>query len=92
MHKIVNGDAPSYLIDLLPNRVNNITAYNLGNSYDFEIPFSRLCSYEYSYFPSTLKLWNELDQHVRTLPTISRFKSNTRAVSKVMQPMMLNDN
>ena len=30
MYKIVNGDAPSYLIDLLPNRVNNITAYNLG--------------------------------------------------------------
>ena len=28
MYKIVNGDAPSYLIDLLPNKVNDITAYN----------------------------------------------------------------
>ena len=81
MYKIVNGDAPSYLIDLLPNRVNNITAYNQRNSNDFEIPFSRFCLYENSYFPSTLKLWNNLDQQVRTLPTISRFKNyqdNTR--------------
>ena len=83
MYKIVNGDAPSYLtfcIDLLPNRVNNITAYNLRNSNDFEIPFSRLCSYEDSYCPSTLKLWNELDSQVRTLPTISRFKSNIKTI------------
>ena len=41
---------------------------------------SRLCSYENSYFPSTLKLWNELDQQVRTLPTISRFKSNIKTI------------
>ena len=80
MYKIVNGDAPSYLIDLLPNRVNNTTAYNLRNSNAFEIPFSRLCSYENSYFPSTLKLWNELDQQVRTLPTISRLKSNIKTI------------
>ena len=80
MYKIVNGDAPSYLIDLLPNRVYNITAYNLRFSNDFEIPFSRLCSYENSYFSSTLKLWYELDQQVRTLPTISRFKSNIKTI------------
>ena len=61
MYKIVNGAAPSYLIDLLPNRVNNINTYNLRNRNTFVIPFSRLSSYETSYFPSTLKIWNELD-------------------------------
>ena len=80
MYKIVNGDAPLYLINLLPNRVNNRTAYNQRNSNDFEIPVSRLRSYEDSYFPSTLKLWNELDPQVRTLPTISRFKSNMKTI------------
>ena len=35
---------------------------------------------ENSYVPSTLKLWNELDQQVRTLPTISRFKSNIKTI------------
>ena len=33
-----------------------------------------------SYFPSTLKLWNELDTQDRTLPTISRFKSNIKTI------------
>ena len=56
IYKIVNGDAPSYLTDLLQNRVNYINAYNLRNRNDFEIPFSRLCSYETSYFSLTLKL------------------------------------
>ena len=68
-------------IDLLPNRVNNITAYILRKSNVFEIPFSRLfCSYENYHFPSTLKRWNELDQQVRTLPTILRFKSNINTI------------
>ena len=80
MYKIVNGLVPSYLIELLPTRVNDITAYNLRNSNDFEIQFSRLCSYENSYFPSTLKLWDELVQPVRTFPTISRFKSNIKTI------------
>ena len=80
MYEIVNGDAPSYLIDLLPNIVNNITAYSLRNSNDFEIPFFTFCSCENSYFPSTLKLWNELDQQVRTLPAISRFRSNIKTI------------
>ena len=36
--------------------------------------------YENFYFPSTLKLWNELDPQVRTLPKISRFKSNIKTL------------
>ena len=55
MYKIVNGDAQSYLIDLLSNRVYDITAYNLRNRNVFEIPFSRLYSFENSYIPSILK-------------------------------------
>ena len=91
IYKIVNGDAISYLIDLLPNRVNNITAYNLRNSNDFEIPFSRLCSYENSYFLPTLKLWNELDPQVCTLPTISRFKSNIKTIpDEILVPDYIN--
>ena len=81
MYKTVNGDAPSYLIDLLPNRVNDINTYNLRYSNGFEIPFSRLCAYETSFFPSTLKLWNELHPQIRTLSAISQFKSNIQITS-----------
>ena len=79
MYKIVNNDAPSYLRDLLPNRVDETSTYDLRNNTDFVIPFSRLCSYESSFFPSTLKLWNDLDTQIRTLITeTSPYKSNPR--------------
>ena len=48
MYKIVNGDAPSNLMDLLLIRIDNVVAYNPRYRIDFEIPFTRLCSYEYS--------------------------------------------
>ena len=41
---------------------------------NFEIPFSRLCTFETSFFPSTLKLWNGIGQSFRNLPTLSQFK------------------
>ena len=37
MYKIANGNAPSYILDLLQNRVNNITANNQRNRNYFEI-------------------------------------------------------
>ena len=55
MYKIVNNDAPSYLTDLLPRRVDAVSNYNLRNSQNFEIPFARVCSCESSFFPSTLR-------------------------------------
>ena len=74
MYKIINNDAPSYLTSLLPHRVNEISNYNLRDNENFEIPFSRLCTFETSFFPSSLKLWNDLDQSFRNLPTLSQFK------------------
>ena len=81
MYKIVNNDASSYLRNLLPNRANETSTYNLRNNTDFVIPFSRLCSYESSFFPSVLKLWNDLDTQIRTLPTLLQFKFNIKTES-----------
>ena len=79
MYKIVNNEAPSYLNDLLPNTVNAASNYNLRNRLNFEIPFVRLCSYENSFFPSTLKLWNELPLNIRNSSSVSQFKANVRS-------------
>ena len=80
MYKIVSNDVPSYLLDLLPNRVNETNIYSLRNNTDFVIPFSRLCSYESSFFPPTLKLWNDLDTPIRNLPTLPQFKTNIKTI------------
>ena len=82
MFKIVNNDVPSYLLDLLPNRVNETNICNLRNNTDFAIPFTRLCSYESSFFPSTLKLWNDLDTPIRNLPTLPNSKQILRLYVK----------
>ena len=76
MYKIIHNDAPSYLSDLLPNRVNEAVSYDLRNNQNFQVTFSRrLCSFDSSFFPSTLRLWNGLDISVRNSQTLLEFKS-----------------
>ena len=48
--------------------------YNLRNNQNFNIAFTRLCSLETSFFPSILKLWNDLDPQIRCSPSLSQFK------------------
>ena len=67
LHKIINNKAPVYLQDLLPDTVGATSSYDLRNSANFEVPFTRLCSFETSLFPPTLKLWNELDLCIRSI-------------------------
>ena len=56
MYKIVNNEAPLYLSDLFPRRVEAASNYNLRNSRNFDIPFTRVCSFETTFFPSTIRL------------------------------------
>ena len=37
-----------------------ISLITLGHSYKLTIPSSRIDSYKYSYFPTTIKIWNKL--------------------------------
>ena len=76
MHKSINNKAPVYLQNLLPDTVGATSSYDLRNSANFEVPFTRLCSFETSFSPSTLKLWNELDLSIRSIPSTSQFKSS----------------
>ena len=50
--------------------------YNLRSRVNFEVPFSRFCSYETSFIPSTLRLWNDID--IRRSSTLHEFKSKLR--------------
>ena len=42
--------------------------------------FSRLCSFESSFLPSTLKIWNELDIEIRSSPTLLQFKGHIKSM------------
>ena len=73
-YKIVNGDAPEYLSDILPNTVDQTNNYNLRTGRNFTLPSARLSIYQSSYFPSTIRLWNSLDSNIRESPNSNIFK------------------
>ena len=63
------------LREMLSNTVSDTNRHNLRNSSDFVIPFSRLFSFQTSFFPSTLKLWNELNNEVRSSHSLRTLKT-----------------
>ena len=80
MYKAVNNEALLYLhvTDRLPRRVEAASNYNLRNSQNFEIPFTRLCSFETSFFPSTIILRNILDNSTWNTILVLKFKRSLR--------------
>ena len=78
MYKMIKNDTPCYLNDLLSSLVNDVSNYNLRNNTNYDLPFCRLCSYESSYFPSTLKLRNDFNAETRNIPTLLQIKSSIR--------------
>ena len=73
-YNIKNGHAPNYLRELIPPIVQSTTIYPLRNGSDLIIPFCRLSITTESFIPSTVKLWNRLDQSDRNLDTLTKFK------------------
>jgi hypothetical protein len=59
--------APNYLRELIPPTVQSTTTYPLRNGSDLIIPFCRLSITTESFIPSTVRLWNRLDQSDRNL-------------------------
>jgi hypothetical protein len=74
MFKIVNGKAPKYLCDLVPNLVQDRTGYMLRNRGNIDEPLARLNLHSNSFIPKVTKLWNVLSIQVKNLPSVAAFK------------------
>jgi hypothetical protein len=76
MYKIVNGNAPEYLKDLIPARDLPGGRQNLRSctNEEIKIPFARTESFNRSFLPFTLRLWNDLDLETRQILTLDSFK------------------
>ena len=55
MYKLIKNETPSYLNDLLPSLVNDVSNYNLRNNTNYDLSFCRLCSYETRNIPTLLQ-------------------------------------
>ena len=74
MYKSVNGLVPTYISDLIPPSVGEISTYTLRNQNDITVPFFRTEISRKSYIPSSISVWNSLDIELRNSPSMESFK------------------
>jgi hypothetical protein len=75
MYQIMNGNAPDYLTDLVPDTVGTRTNYLLRNRGNLDPPTTRLNVYAHSFFPKVTELWNNLSPRERGAPSVEAFKT-----------------
>ena len=74
LYKMINNLTPPYLQQLVPQRVQERTRYPLRNVTNFVIPAVRTKYHFNSFLPSTLRQWNQLDQHIKESLSLQAFK------------------
>ena len=71
----MSGLAPSYLKDLVPDRVGMRTRYELRNRHNLDLPVARINCLSYSFFPTTTKKWNDLNMELKNKSSVDAFKN-----------------
>ena len=83
MYKIVNGHAPQYLQELLPDTNEDNFRYQLRNNEEIRVPFARLEIFKKSSILFMITAWNQLDITKKRSPTVESFK---RAIHQENEP------
>ena len=78
MYKAVNDLTPDYISDLIPHFVRDTTNYPLHNNNNLAVPFTKTEISRKSCIPSSISLWNSLDEEIRTSSSLSCFKSKLK--------------
>ena len=52
------------------------TSSTRHHNYTYKLPYSRINSHLFSFFPSTIRLWNSLDSELVNQGTLQRFKNS----------------
>ena len=74
MYRSVNRLVPSYISDLIPPVVGETTNYPLWNQINIAIPFCSTELFRKSCIPSSISLWNSLDDSLRNSHSLGSFK------------------
>ena len=74
MYKALNGQAPSYISDIIPPHIRETTNYSLRNRDNITVPFCRAELFRNPCIPSSVPLWNNLDENIRNSSSFSSFK------------------
>ena len=74
MFKLQHGLLPPYLTKICPPLTKERTTYDLRSGMNITTPQMRTTTYQQSYFPKSIKDWNELEMTARACPSIESFK------------------
>jgi hypothetical protein len=88
LYKIHNSKAPTYLIDIL-NKYKHNNRYNTRAKLSYRPPYCRLSNFSRSFFPYTIKLWNNLSMDIRSSPSVSSFKQELIPKKQQNNPLLL---
>ena len=83
MYKAKNNMLPSYINDLIPPNVGEITDYPLRNREDVSNIHTRTATFQKSCIPSSINLWNSVDVNIRANPTLNSFKCDIQTLSNL---------
>ena len=82
-YNIVNKITPiNYLYTLIPPTIQSTSVYPLRNGNDIILPFCRLSSTSDSFIPTTIKKYNRLNNNIRNVDTLSKFKSELKKINE----------
>lgn len=82
VYKAHQNNVPSYLLNLFPNSVANSTPYFLRNDNNYVTIARRTQIFAKSFIPSSIELWNNLDDHIRHAASLNIFKSRLKEIYK----------
>ena len=85
-YKIVNGQTPAYLSDLVPNYNVQPTVQLRNRRSQRQIRFNSL-RFGNSFIPSTIELWNNLPDDIRQSVTLSQFKFSLKNTLLSVDPV-----
>ena len=81
-YNMVNTNTPNYLCILIAPTIQSTSVYPLRNGNDIILPFCRLSSTIDSSISSTMKMWNSLNDTIRNVDYISKYKSELKKIDE----------
>ena len=76
MYNVNSGTVPSYIRDLIPPLVSEISDYPLRNNRNISVPLNRISISQKSCIPSANRLCNCLDDNLKDISTLPTFKKH----------------
>lgn len=86
LHKIKEGKCPNYVQNIYPLLNHNTENYNFRRPHHIIPPQSRTVTFSSSFFPATIKDWNNLPDAIKGSATARLFKENLYDIFDIQIP------